>query len=81
MGKIIVHKNFTDVSNDIALLRLGKESLSDNSLESQFSDERVDLSIFSPVCIPDFGESFLNQDGHVYGEHCQTVQVRLTLDI
>ena len=28
----------------------------------------MDLSIFSPACLPDIGESFVDQNGHVYGE-------------
>ena len=28
----------------------------------------MDLSLFSPVCLPDVGEGFVNQSGHVYGE-------------
>ena len=36
---------------------------------NQLTEERVDLSVFSPVCLPDIGESFLGQNGIVYGEH------------
>ena len=28
----------------------------------------MDLSVFSPVCLPDVGEGFINHEGHVYGE-------------
>ena len=43
--------------------------MSGDPLYIQFAEERADLSVFSPVCLPDIGESFLGQDGHVYGEH------------
>ena len=33
-----------------------------------FSEERVDLSVFSPVCLPSNGADFIGQDGFVYGE-------------
>ena len=28
----------------------------------------MDLSVFSPACLPDIGESFVGHYGHVYGE-------------
>ena len=33
----------------------------------KLAEDRVDLSVFSPVCLPD-GENFSGQDGHIYGE-------------
>ena len=42
-----------------------------NPLDNQLTEERVDLSVFSPVCLPDIGESFVDQNGHVYGEQHQ----------
>ena len=39
-----------------------------NPIDNQLTEERVDLSIFSPVCLPDIGESFVGQNGAVYGE-------------
>ena len=57
---------------DIALLKLG-ENMSGDDLDHQFAEERVDLSVFSPVCLPDFGESFLGQNGSVYGEQHQAM--------
>ena len=68
VSKVLVHENFTDSANDIALLQLGKENLSDDPLHFQFTEDRVDLSVFSPVCLPDKGASFVDQKGHVYGE-------------
>ena len=53
--------------NDIALLRLGKPTFC-NLLHNPFSEERVDLSVFSPACLPSSGASFVGQEGHVYGE-------------
>ena len=76
VSKIIVHENFTDSITDLAILKLGKKNLSGdpfykktNARDFQFTEERVDLSVVSPACLPDIGESFLGQDGHVYGEH------------
>ena len=53
--------------NDIALLRLGMTN-SYNILHNPYSEERVDLSVFSPACFPSSGASFVGQEGHVYGE-------------
>ena len=68
MSKVFIHENFTESSNDIALLRLGKKFGCFALDNNQLTDSRVDLSVFSPVCLPDVGEGFVNQDGHVYGE-------------
>ena len=54
--------------NDIALLRLGKKKFSEDPISDQISDERVDLSVFSPACLPSNSSSFVGEDGHVYGE-------------
>ena len=40
-------------------------------IDNQLTEERVDLSVFSPACLPDIGESFVDQNGHVYGEQHQ----------
>ena len=53
--------------NDIALLRLGMAN-SYNILHNPYSEERVDLSVFRPACLPSSGASLVGQDGHVYGE-------------
>ena len=63
---------------DIALLKLG-ENISGDDLDHQFAEERVDLSVFSPVCLPNIGESFLGQNGNVYGEQHQAMKVFLPL--
>ena len=65
VSKVIVHENFNASVNDIALLKLGKKNLSD--LHDQFSEERVDLSVFSPVCLPSNSASLVGQEGHIYG--------------
>ena len=39
----------------------------------------MDLSVFSPVCLPDIGESFVDQNGHVYGEQRQPMKPRFYL--
>ena len=73
VNKILVHENFTGATNDIALLRLGLniEFRCDplrNLYNNQLTEEIVDLSVFRPLCLPDFGESFVGQSGSVYGE-------------
>ena len=72
VNKILVHANFTDTANDIALLRLGTNGFCCNPLlknlfNIQLTEEIVDLSVFRPLCLPDFGESFVDQQGFVYG--------------
>ena len=37
-------------------------------LHNPLLEERVDLSVFSPACLPNDDESFAGQNGHVYGE-------------
>ena len=71
MSKVLIHENFTDSVNDIALIRLGmKAFLVIQHIHKQFTEDRVDLSIFSPACLPhEWGASFVDQEGHVYGEH------------
>ena len=69
MSKILVHEHFmTDSLNDIALLLLGKKGFGDLFLMSQFSEERVDLAVFSPACLPNISKSHVGLEGHVFGE-------------
>ena len=71
VSKVIVHENFTATVNDIALLKLGKKNLfSGDPLNDQFTEDRVDLSVFSPACLPHVAESFNDQEGHVFGKQC-----------
>ena len=65
MDKIIIHEDFKDSAYDIALLKLGKANCL--LFSRQFTENRVDLSVFRPVCLPEIGESFVGQEGHVYG--------------
>ena len=79
VSKVLVHENFTNYANDIALLRLGKNGLVgdpffNQSKWQQLTEERVDLSVFSPACLPDAGENFVDQNGHVYGEQHQPMK-------
>ena len=67
VSKVIVHENFDASVNDIALLKLGKKNISDDPIHDQFSEDRVDLSVFSPACLPNNSASFVDQEGHVYG--------------
>ena len=75
---ISVHENFTDSVNDLALLRLGKKDLSSNLLHKQLTEERVDLAVFSPACLPGPGESFLDQNGTVSGKRRHTGKTLLS---
>ena len=50
---------------------LVENNLSGDPFHNQFTEERVDLSVFSPACLPDVGETFSYQNGHVYGESCK----------
>ena len=53
--------------NDIALLRLGKTN-SYYLLHNPFTEEQVDLSVFSPACLPNNSSSLVGLEGHLYGE-------------
>ena len=81
VDKVLDHENFIDSGTDIALLRLGKKGLigdflfSTNPFNNQLSEERVDLSVFSPVCLPGIDESFVDQNGTVYGKQRQPMQM------
>ena len=66
--KVIVHENFTTSGNDIALLQLGKKNLPSLTQVCPFPEDRVDLSVFSPVCLPSNGADFIGQTASVYGE-------------
>ena len=44
-----------------------------NPFNNQLTEERVDLSVFSPVCLPGIGESFVDQNGTVYGKQRQAM--------
>ena len=68
VSKVIVHENFTTSVNDIALLKLGKKNLSGDPIHNKLTEERVDLSGFSPACLPGLRQSFNDQSGYVYGE-------------
>ena len=70
VSKVIVHENFTASANDIAILKLGKRGLFGDPLNEQFTEDRVDLSVFSPACLPDVAEPFNVLEGHVFGEQC-----------
>ena len=100
MDRVLVHENFTDSVNDIALLRLGKEGLSGDQpcekvkkltfvrffpilfltfpikhpIKNQLTENRVDLSVFSPACLPSNSSSLVGQEGHVYGEQRQPIR-------
>ena len=41
-------------------------------LYGQLLEERVDLSVFSPACLPGINESVVGQNGHIYGEYLAT---------
>ena len=66
--KVIVHENFTTSGNDIALLQLGKKNSPSLTQVCPFPEDRVDLSVFSPVCLPSNSANFIGHDGFVFGE-------------
>ena len=86
VDEIFLHENFTTTgskANDIALLRLGKNSYQPKRIWdlicldhfqrrrlflSFHSEERVDLSTFPPACLPTKEYNPEGKDGHVYGE-------------
>ena len=35
---------------------------------NQSAEERVDLAVFSPACLPNIAESHVGLEGHVFGE-------------
>ena len=45
-----------------------------NPIDNQLTEERVDLSVFSPACLPGIGKNFVDQNGHVYGEQRQPMK-------
>ena len=48
---------------------------------NQLTEERVDLSVFSPACLPGLGESFVEKNGHVYGKQRQPMQTLINPDL
>ena len=44
------------------------------SNDNQLTEERVDLSVFSPACLPSNSSSLVGQEGHVYGEQRQPMK-------
>ena len=38
------------------------------------TEDRVDLSVFSPACLPSNSSSLVGQEGHVYGEQRQPLR-------
>ena len=71
--EMFVHENYTAIgskANDIALLLLGsKHCKSFTFTTSMLSpEERVDLSKFTPVCLPSDTISLTGNKGHIYGE-------------
>ena len=71
--EMIVHENYTAIgskANDIALLLLGSKHCKSITLTTLMPppEERVDLSKFTPVCLPSDTISLTGKDGHIYGE-------------
>ena len=74
--EIFVHGGFENFANDIALLKLGTLHFKRIHFISincyHHSDDWVDLSLFSPVCLPDNEEDLGDHQGplfgHVFGE-------------
>ena len=53
VSKIIPHENYVLLHDDIALLKLS---------------ESVDLSVYTPVCLPNTGDDFIGKTALVYGK-------------
>ena len=71
--EMFVHENYTAIgskANDIALLLLGSKYLKSLTVTTSMlsPEERVDLSKFTPVCLPSDTISLTGNDGHIYGE-------------
>ena len=71
--EMFVHENYTAIgskANDIALLLLGSKYLKSLTVTTSMlsPEERVDLSKFTPVCLPSDTISLTGKDGHIYGE-------------
>ena len=49
-------------------VQLGKKNLPSLTQVCPFPEDRVDLSVFSPVCLPSNGADFIGQTASVYGE-------------
>ena len=48
-------------------------------ISDKIPEERVDLSVFNPICLPTYDASFEDKTGHVYGEHSLNYKVSLIL--
>ena len=81
VSKVIVHKNFTNHANDIALLKLGEEIRYSSVKHLKWKDgttwnnpiaeQRVDLSKYPPACLPQKGKEFaVGTTAFVYGGWC-----------
>ena len=80
VSEIIVHESFDFSFHDIALLKLGTDVyLVILVTITCYTEERVDLTVFIPACLPSFGETFVNQEGLVYGEQANVEKVLFTL--
>ena len=83
VDEIFVHKNYTATGakvNDIALLRLGDSTRSlqlpfDTLTTILLSGERVNLSIFSPVCLPTEMNIIDQGHGHIFGRFSSSEEI------
>ena len=71
--EMFVHENYTAIgskANDIALLLLGSKHFKLLTVTTLmlYPEERVDLSKFTPVCLPSDTISLTGNKGHIYGE-------------
>ena len=78
---MFVHENYTAIgskANDIALLLLGSKYLKSLTVTTSMlsPEERVDLSKFTPVCLPSDTISLTGNDGHIYGEESLLLKSR-----
>ena len=79
--EMFVHENYTAIgskANDIALLVLGNKHCKSITLTTLMPppEERVDLSKFTPVCLPSGTISLTGNEGHIYGEESLLLKSR-----
>ena len=70
VSKIVVHPAYKEHigTGDIALLKLGECKCFQWALYTFTPVERVDMTMFAPVCLPKRTDTFENKDGWVNGK-------------
>ena len=70
VSKIVVHPAYKEDigTGDIALLKLGEFKCFQRTIYTFTPGERVDMTMFPPVCLPKRTDTFENKDGWVNGK-------------